>query len=500
MEKNSRFFGILMPVSSLPSPHGIGTPGKAAYDFVDFLSSSKAKVWQMLPLNVTSYGDSPYQSPSSKGLNYYFIDLDILVEKKLLTEEEVENADFGDDIAHVNYGKLFENRIPLLKKAFSRFQTADPDFQKFLFQCPFLDFAFFMTLKEENGYKAWYEWPEDVKNYHKEIRERVLKEDKDTFLFYLWTQYEFLNEYKALKEYANSKGILLMGDMPLYLAYDSAEAYLHPQLFLFDKEHVPTLVAGCPPDSFSQDGQLWGNPIYHWKYQKQTNYEWFNDRIAFNLSLFDLLRIDHFRGFAGYYVIPFGMRNARIGRWVPGPGFDFFRDKVKMPIIAEDLGFLDKPVHDLINATGYPGMKVLQFAFDGNSQNEFKPSNSEVNYICFTGTHDNDTTLGYLISLNEKDRETLKKDVKKECDKFLVPYKDGKLKELASTIVELCLAGITKGAIVPIQDMLLKDGTCRMNTPSLLSPKNWVYRVKPGELTGTLADKTGRLVEKYNRG
>ena len=415
MNTEKRSSGILMHISSLPSPYGIGTLGKSAFDFVDFLHKSKVSLWQMLPLGVTNYGDSPYQSPSAKGLNYYFLDLDILVQKKLLLKSEIDSKSFGTDPTKVDYGMMFQSRIPLLKKAFARFDIQDKEFIKFEKEGQFRDFAFYMTLKAMNGYKPWYDWPEEIRHYSFVIEQRIIKDYKKDYLFYVWTQFEFLNQYLAVKEYANKQGISIIGDMPLYLSRDSVEAYKYPEMFLFDKNQNPTLVAGCPPDAFSDDGQLWGNPIYNWDFMAGTGYKWFNARIDFNLKIFDILRIDHFRGLAGYYVIPFGLKNARIGMWRDGPAFALFHDKTEMPIIAEDLGFIDQPVIDLLRDTGYPGMKILEFAFDGHEDNEHKPSNYKVNSVCYTGTHDNETLLGYLQNMESSQLEVLKKDLSEQC-------------------------------------------------------------------------------------
>jgi 4-alpha-glucanotransferase len=500
MNTKERLSGILMPISSLPSPHGIGTLGKAAYDFVDFLVASHADLWQMLPLNVTSYGDSPYQSPSSNGLNYYFIDLDTLMEKGLLSAEEIHASGLNESSDRVDYANLFQYRIPLLKKAFSRFDATREDFKVFEQAGDYKDFAFYMTLKSHFGYAPWYSWEKAYRTYTPAIEESTLATYPEDYLFYVWTQYEFLNQYRSLKNYANSKGIRIIGDMPLYLALDSVEVYKYPQLFLLDKNLVPTLVAGCPPDKFSADGQLWGNPIYDWSYMAKDNYRWFHERIRKNLSNFDILRIDHFRGIAGYYTIPYGMKNARIGKWQVGPGFALFEGETSLPIIAEDLGFLDQPVKDLLKKTTYPGMKVLEFAFDGKEDNIFKPTNSTENYVCYTGTHDNMPIYGYLNSLTIDELNVVKGDLWRECLAFDVPYHDQSLKTLAKTIVSLCYAGKTFMSIVPIQDLLLLDNDTRMNHPSVLSNENWTYRSQRSDFSPELSSFIAGQCKKYHRG
>lgn len=499
MKKNERFFGILMPIFSLPEKHGIGTLGKAAYKFVDFAKECGAKVWQMLPLNVTSYGDSPYQSPSSTGLNYYFIDLDTLVEEGLLKENEIDDSLMQYDENHVNYEKLFHNRIPLLKKAFSRFSKKEKDFVKFEKDGEYNDFAFYMVLKEKNNYRPFYEWDDVERNYSPELETKIKEECKDLYEFYLWTQYEFLKQYKKLKGYANKKGISIMGDMPIYVAYDSVEAYKYPELFLFDSEHKPTDVAGVPPDAFSEDGQLWGNPLYDWEAQKKTGYKWFNHRIAKNLELFDILRIDHFRGFSAYYAIPYGMNNAKIGKWVDGPKFDLFKDKTELPIIAENLGVIDEGVITLLEETKYPGMEVVLFTINNDYEPDSnKPWNALANTVTYVGTHDNETAMGELIGAKEN-IDLYKKVIKKCCEYLKIAYKGETLDELVDTINRMALAYPSFGTIISMQDLLHLDNSARINFPSTLSTNNWSYRFLAKDFSDTLAKEVHTLVKENNR-
>lgn len=499
MNRNDRVSGVLLHISSLPSPYGIGTLGKEAYQFADFLKECGVKVWQMLPLNVTSYGDSPYQSPSSVGLNYYFIDLRELISQKLLTEKEVSSCDLTTYENKVDYGKMFYNRIPLLKLAFSRYDRKNPDFLAFVEQGKYRDFAFFMTLKSINNFAPWYSWNDEYRNYTPELEETVIKDNEDLYLFYQWTQFEFVKEYKALKDYVNGLGISILGDMPLYLAYDSVEAYKYPNLFLFDEKHNPTVVAGVPPDYFSMDGQLWGNPIYNWTEMKKDNYAWFSDRINNNLKLFDILRIDHFRGCSSYYTIPFGMKNARIGEWVKGPGIELFNDKKDYPIVAEDLGTLDEGVYNLLRESTYPGMKVLQFAFDGDPSNPHKPSNSGSNYYCYTGTHDNMPLKGYLDQLDEDGRNRFRNDVREQCARFNVEYHGDTIRDLVLTVDCLCYASPCIGAILPFQDLVAGGKETRMNLPSSLSDQNWTYRCSIYDFNDSLKAFIHRNVIRYNR-
>lgn len=499
MIRKNRENGILLPISALPGKYGIGTLGQEAYKFVDFLSEVKVNVWQMLPLNVTSYGDSPYQSPSSNGLNYYFIDLDTLIKKGLISEKDIAEYDFGSDDRKINYGLLFNNRTSLLKKAFAKFDKDNYAFKEFEHSRQYHDFAFFLTMKSLHNFSPWYSWEDDERIYSLELEEKIIKENYDLYLFYIWTQFEFLEEYKDLKRYANSKGISIMGDMPLYLARDSIEAYKYPELFKFDENHNPTIVAGCPPDYFNADGQLWGNPIYDWEYMKKSNYKWWNDRIDNNLQIFDILRIDHFRGISSYYTIKADAENAREGNWVKGPGIELFNNKSDLPIIAEDLGFIDDGVRELLAQSNYPGMKVLEFAFDGQRNNEHKPSNAKYNYVCYTGTHDNEPILGYIESLTEDELKVFKKDVQSQCELFAVNYKDTTNKDLVRSVDELCYASPCRLAILPLQDIIPFSSEARLNTPSLLSDKNWSFRFLESDFTEEVKSFLKTTILKYGR-
>ena len=412
----NRKVGIIFHISSIPSKYGIGTFGKKAYEVVDILEKSDIKIWQILPLNQTSYGDSPYQSPSSNGLNIYFIDLDKLIEEKLLTKEEVESIDFGSDPRRVDYAKQFSNRIPLLKKAFSRFKS-NKEFEIFLERnLAAQDFSFFMTLKEINDGKPWYDWGV---TYSSDLEEQTKSKYSDLYNFYMWTQFEFLNQYNALKTYANAHGVQIMGDIPIYLAYDSVECFKHSELFEFDENKKPINVAGCPPDCFSVDGQLWGNPLYNWEYHEKTNFEWWSNRINKALELYDLVRIDHFRGFSGYYSIPAQDKTAKNGCWRKGPGMKLFKNKLNLPIIAEDLGYIDEDFEQLMKDCKYPGMKIVtQGTLATNLDDTWRPRNYTENFFSYTSTHDSETTMQYLINLDKQQKETLKTVVESECEYF----------------------------------------------------------------------------------
>lgn len=497
--ESKRTAGVLLHITSLPSKYGVGTLGKAAYDFVDWLESAGMKIWQVLPLVPTNYGDSPYQSVSSTALNYYLIDLDILNSKGLLKKKDYENIRFFYNEQRVEFSLLFSEKIKVLRLAFSKFNTNDLEFIEFIDKGIYRDFAIFMTIKSMNEYKSWELWPEDYKKHSLELEEQIIKEHTSEYLFWLWTQYEFLHEWNKLHEYAKQKNIEIMGDMPLYVAYDSVEVWKNPELFVLTENHERKLVAGCPPDAFSDDGQLWGNPIYDWKYMKKTNYAWWNERIKKAFELYDILRIDHFRGFDRYYAIPAEDSDAKLGKWQDGPKFDLFRDKVNYKIVAEDLGYIDEGVRKLLKETNYPGMKVLSFAFDGNKENEHKPSNCEENYVIYTGTHDNMPIYQYILDLGPEELATLIYELKIECKLLNFKINDSSFEGLAESIVELAFASKPNTCIVPMQDLLCQDGSTRMNFPSTVSTNNWSYRITKNHLSISLAKRLLNLVEKYNR-
>lgn len=488
--------GLLLHISSLPSKGGIGTLGKEAYDFVDFLVKAKLKIWQVLPLVPTSYGDSPYQSVCSTALNYYFIDYDILKEKGLLKASEynlkIENPKV------VDYNFLFNTKLNILNIAFKRF-SIDNKFLKFVEDGEYKDFAVFMTLKKLNNYQPWYNWNNEFQEWTQELEDYIISNYKDDYLFFVWTQYEFLEQWNKLHNYAKINGINIMGDMPLYVSYDSVEVWKHKELFLLDENKKPTLVAGCPPDCFSEDGQLWGNPIYDWRYMQKTNYSWWNQRIKSAFNLYDILRIDHFRGFDKYYAIPYGDLTAKGGWWEEGPSFDFFKDKLNLNIVAEDLGLIDDGVRELMRKVNYPGMKVLEFAFDGNKDNDHKPSNFKENVVVYTGTHDNMPLYQYILDLDENNLEIFKNDLKNECLLLNVKYRGRSAKTLCQTVVELAFASKANTCIIPIQDLLGLDGSTRMNFPSTLSKANWSFRMSKNMLKDNVLIELNDFVDKYIR-
>lgn len=496
---SKRKFGMLLPVSTLPSAEGIGTLGDGSYEFVDYLESCGASVWQILPLNPTNYGDSPYQSCSSDALNYYFIDLNYLKNDGLLTGSEIENADLGGDARRVDYGKQFYNKIALLRLAFSRFEKSG-EFSAFTESGEFTDFAVFMALKSRFNHAPWTEWKQPYRNYDEECIKRFTAENAGEVEFWQFTQFIFLKQWKKLKAYANGKGISIMGDIPLYIAYDSVEVWKYGNaLFDMGDDRSPNAVAGCPPDCFSEDGQLWGNPVYDWQKMKADGYSWWKKRIGGCFKLYDVLRIDHFRGFDRFWKVPPADLTARNGKWADGPKAKLFEDMADKNIVAEDLGVLDEGVYRLMKEVGYPGMKILEFAFDGNKDNEHKPALYTNNFVCYTGTHDNMPLLQYFVDLKEKEKEVFISDLKSQCRQLGVTPDVTSPKSVADTVVELAFASAVDTVIIPVQDLLGLDGQSRMNLPSTVSPDNWSFRLKKGELDAKLSARLARLCKKYNR-
>lgn len=491
--------GILLHITSLPSQYGVGTLGASAYEFVDWLEKANMKIWQVLPLVPTNYGDSPYQSVSSTALNYYLIDFETLYQKGLLHKKDYEGRKFGYSENKVDFSSLFNEKVAVLRIAFNNFKIENAEFQKFLEKGEYKDFAVFMTIKAMHEYKSWSLWNEGYRKYSEALEQQIIDNYERDYLFWQWTQFEFLNEWNGLHEYAKSKNIEIMGDMPLYVAYDSVEVWKNPELFVLTEDNRLKFVAGCPPDAFTEDGQLWGNPIYDWDYMKNSNYEWWNKRIEKAFELYDILRIDHFRGFDRFYAIPAENENARNGQWLDGPKFELFKDKTDLKIVAEDLGFIDEGVRTLLKQTGYPGMKILEFAFDGSKDNEHKPSNCKENYLIYTGTHDNMPIYQYILDLNPQSLQTFLEDLKSECEALNVRFNDKSYEAITKTVVELAFASKPNTCIIPMQDLLCQDGSTRMNLPSTVSTNNWSYRILKRNLSDKLAERLKSYVEKYGR-
>lgn len=481
--------GILLPITSLPSKYGIGAFSKEAYEFVDKLAEAGQSYWQILPLGPTSYGDSPYQSFSTFAGNPYFIDLEELIEEGVLTKEECDACDFGDDPQSLDYGKIYKERFRLLYKAYERSKIYEvPEFQKFIQENAFWldDYALFMAVKERFDGAAWNEWAEDIRlrwgfalDYY---RENCYFEIE----FYKYLQFKFLQQWTKLKEYANNKGIKIIGDIPIYVAFDSADAWANPQLFQFNSDNLPVAVAGCPPDAFSATGQLWGNPLYRWDYHKNTDYEWWTRRMEHCYKLYDVVRIDHFRGFDEYYSIPFGDETAMGGHWEKGPGMDLFRTLErklgKREVIAEDLGLMTPSVEKLVADSGYPNMKVLEFAFEPDEDTGYLPHSYDRNCVVYTGTHDNDTLLSWFGTLTEEQKEFLFEYIDKEVGE----------EEINWEIIKLAMMSSANLCVIPLQDYLKLGNEARINKPSTLGC-NWKWRLKEGQVTDELLKEIKKL-------
>lgn len=488
--------GVLLPVSSLPSAYGIGCFSKEAYQFVDRLKEAGQSCWQILPLGPTSYGDSPYQSFSTFAGNPYFIDPEDLIKRGWITKKQCAAYDFGKDPEYVDYEKLYKSRFLLLRKAWQNSNISkDADFQAFVKEnSHWLDnYALYMAVKASFDNVCWVEWDEDIKTRKPQALKAYRKKYADEIEFYQFQQYLFYVQWEKLKAYANSQGISIIGDIPIYVAFDSSDAWANPELFQFDKDCNPTAVAGCPPDAFSATGQLWGNPLYDWEYHKKTGYQWWIQRLAACYRMYDVVRIDHFRAFDAYYSIPAGAKTAEIGEWKPGPGYELF-DVMKKAlgrreVIAEDLGFLTPSVLKLVKKTGFPGMKVLQFAFDSREESDYLPHNYPKNCVVYTGTHDNDTTLGWY--------KVLKRADKKFCDRYL-NISRGHKKEVQWEFVRAAYASVADLAVIPMQDFLGLGAEGRINTPSTLG-NNWKWRMKSGAFTEELAERMRTMAKLYGR-
>lgn len=493
--------GILLPVASLPSQYGIGTFSKEAYKFIDQLEEAGQNYWQILPVGPTGYGDSPYQSFSAFAGNPYFIDLEQLIEAELLTEAECEDEDYGQDERYIKYDLIYNSRAVLLRRAYERFKVRMKAQRKSLTEVleaelceETKEYCFYAALKSCFGQKCWADWDEDVKLRKPEVLARYRYELADDIRFFEFQQMVFLKQWRRLKEYANRKGIKIIGDIPIYVAFDSADSWSHPELFQFDEESRPISVAGCPPDAFSETGQLWGNPLYRWDYHAETGFAWWMRRMEFCFKLYDVVRVDHFRGFDEYYAIPAGEDTAMNGRWMKGPGIALFQ-KMKdtfgqLNIIAEDLGFLTPSVLKLLEDTGFPGMKVLQFAFSAGEKSSYLPFFYPHNCVVYTGTHDNDTVKGWYQDLSAADKQ------------FTIDYLNNRSSsedEIPWDFIRLAVASVADLAVIPIQDYLGCGKEARINMPSTLGT-NWTWRMKAGEFTPEIIKRCRQMNQLYGRG
>ncbi|MDP3387936.1 MAG: 4-alpha-glucanotransferase [Eubacteriales bacterium] len=489
-----RSSGILMHISSLPGEYGIGDFGEEAYRFVDFLVQAKQRNWQILPLGITGYGDSPYQSFSAFAGNPYFIDLNEFLDRGFLDRQDLQDDCFGSNPHKVDYATLYNSKMSILKKAYSNsYDCLKEKLQSFYWEQEdwIREFALFMSIKAHYKNQSWTKWDEKFKQYDsEEVRQFEMDNEWEIF-FWVFTQYYFLKQWKSLKQYANDNGISIIGDLPIYVSEDSADVWANSELFNLDETKTPVTVAGCPPDAFSATGQLWGNPIYDWESMENNQYNWWIKRIKFSFKLYDSMRIDHFRGFESYWEIKYGAKNAIIGQWIKGPGMKLF-NRIKevlgdLDIIAEDLGFLTEEVYQLIKDSGFPGMKVLQFAFDPREASDYLPHNYSQNSVVYTGTHDNETSVGWFDTIPKEDFLYTVRYMK-------LNYDEG----LHWGLIRGAWSSVSNLAIAPMQDFLGLDNTARMNKPSTIGD-NWTWRMDRKALTNELALKIAELTDLYKR-
>ncbi len=491
----SRGAGLLMPITSLPSPYGIGTLGKSAYEFADFAKNYGARYWQVLPIGPTSYGDSPYQAFSAFAGNPYFIDLDLLIEEGLLTKEEVESGYWGTSSSYIDYAAIYENRFRILRSAFEKSShKTSKAFKKFQADNSYwlADYSFYMSLKNHFGGKAWQEWDSDIKKREKSAVTRYKKLLSAEIDFWEFLQFKFDEQWTALKNYVNSKEIEIIGDIPLYVSMDSADVWVHPDLFELDEDLEPINIAGVPPDLFSATGQRWGNPLYRWDVMEKDGFAWWAERMNSCGYHYDVVRIDHFIGVVNYWSIPASCPTAVEGAWIQGPGkklTDMINKELPdTKLIAEDLGVLTKPVQDLIDKNGYPGMKILEFALNAEPDSQYLPHNyKNENIIVYTGTHDNETLVGALKGCSWE-----------QIQRLVKYYNAADAEKLPATMIRAAFASIGRVAIIPVQDLLGLDNSARINFPSTLGD-NWKWRVTDEQLKSIDTDYYHEMAELYGR-
>lgn len=485
--------GILMHITSLPSPYGIGTMGKEAYAFIDFLKAAGQSLWQILPVTPTGYGDSPYQSCSTYAGNHYLIDLDMLVEEGLLKAEQISGIQWGSREDRVDFGLIYNNRLNVLRMAYARFEGG-ADFEKFCTENGswLSDFTLFMALKERSNGQPWYQWEEPLKRREPDAIWQARQELKEQIRFYRFIQYLFHKQWTALRAYAHEAGVRIVGDVPIYVPLDSADVWSNPELFLLDEKLDPVAVAGCPPDCFNEDGQLWGNPLYRWDIHAQDGYSWWVRRLAAAGQRYDMVRLDHFRGLESYWAVPYGDPTARGGKWLKGPDLDFvttIREKLpQVEMIAEDLGFLTAEVLELRDASGYPGMKVLGFAFDSREPSDYLPYTYTANTVCYTGTHDNMTTRQWF--------ETASSDAVAYAKEYMnLSEEEG----LVWGVIRTAMSSVSNVCVVPMQDYLDLGAEGRMNFPGTRTSDNWTWRARKGYIGTALADRIFKMTKLYGR-
>lgn len=490
---DDRASGVLMHISSLPGPYGIGSLGRNAREFADFLEAAGQKYWQLLPVGPTSYGDSPYQSFSTFAGNPYFIDLEELMELGLISREEVEEIVHVDDETRIDYGRLYYERFKVLRLAFERFNQEDEDFKSFSMEKALWldDYAMFMAIKDNFEGKSWISWPDEYKYRNSDALERFAGEHEKEINFHKFLQFMFFKQWRALKDYLSEKNIKTIGDLPIYVAEDSSDVWVNPELFQLKDDLTCAFVGGCPPDDFSDVGQLWGNPVYDWDKNEETGFKWWLDRLGASFEIFDCLRLDHFRGFESYWSIPAGDEDAKQGSWQPGPSMKLF-SKVKekygdLPIIAEDLGFITEEVYNFRIETGYPSMKILQFAFNPDGSSEHIPHNFDDNNIVYVGTHDNETMEGWFSN-------ALPHEIEYARDYFNLTHEEG----YTWGVIRGAMTSVARTSIIQMQDLLCLDNSARMNLPNSLG-ENWKWRMREGAIDQGLIERFKKLTRMTNR-
>lgn len=489
-----RSSGILMHISSLPGKYGIGDFGKGAYDFLDFLLEAKQKYWQILPLGVTSFGDSPYQSFSAFAGNPYFIDLNEMLDNNYIDEEDIRNKQLTSGTGKVEYDLLYKNKTNLLRLAYNNSKEELKEDLKEFYKANIdwlREFCLFMAIKAKQDNKSWHRWEAEYKEYNSKSVLEFEEDNQDEIYFWVFTQYFFYRQWNKLKDYANKRGIKIIGDLPIYVSEDSADVWSNPKFFKLDENLLPISVAGTPPDGFTDTGQLWGNPIYDWDAMEKDEYRWWVKRIAHSFNLFDTLRIDHFRGFESYWEVEYGAKDASKGKWIKGPGMKLFNkineELGELDIIVEDLGFNTPEVTKLVEDSGFPNMKVLQFAFNPYEESEHAPHGYNKNCVVYTSTHDNQTIMGWF--------DTLPRDIFEYTVKyFKLNYDEG----LNWGVIRGAWASTANLAMTSVQDILGLDDRARMNTPGT-STDNWTWRLEEGQLTEELARKVRNLNKLFWR-
>lgn len=496
-----RTCGVLMHITSLPSPYGVGTLGSEAYKFVDFLKKAGQTYWQILPVGPTGFGDSPYQSYSAFAGNPMLIDIDELIKAGLVSEDDKDLKILAEKKEFADFGQMFSFKRLILAKAHAAFAANADSEQMYLFgkfcrkNAWWLDdYAMFMSIKYFFKQVMWTEWADSYRLRDPQTLAKYAEEHGVDIDCWKFMQFLFFRQYKNLKKYANKRGISIYGDMPIYVSMDSSDIWANPEMFMLDSDRKPTKVAGCPPDDFSPTGQLWGNPLYDWDYMDKNNYKWWIKRVQYSAKLFDLTRIDHFRGFESFYAIPAGDKTAEHGEWLQGPSMKLFSaikaDLGDVKLVAEDLGFLTDEVKAMLKAAGYPGMNVLEFGF-GGEDSSYLPHNYVKNSVVYIGTHDNETALGWYLAQD--------KAGKKRIRKYLGLDKSASDSKVVRELIRCAYASVSENCVTQMQDWLCLDNSARMNIPSTIGGGNWAWRMDKNACTKELAKEMRKMAKTYFR-